>query len=90
LLSCALNPKVGLFFLAIVPQFVPPHSSLFRTVLTLGVIDTAVAFAWLLVIALVAARAVGWLRRPRMTTLLNRVSAAVLAAFGVVTVASAE
>jgi threonine/homoserine/homoserine lactone efflux protein len=90
LLSCALNPKVGLFFLAIVPQFVPPHSSLFRTVLTLGVIDTAVAFAWLLVIAFVAARAVGWLRRPRMTTLLNRVSAAVLAAFGVVTVASAE
>ena len=90
LLSCALNPKVGLFFLAIVPQFVPPHSSLFTTVLTLGVIDTAVAFAWLLVIAFFAARAVGWLRRPRMTTLLNRVSAAVLAAFGVVTVASAE
>jgi threonine/homoserine/homoserine lactone efflux protein len=90
LLSCALNPKVGLFFLAIVPQFVPPHSSLFTTVLTLGVIDTAVAFAWLLVIAFFAARAVGWLRRPRMTTLLNRVSAAVLAAFGVVTVASGE
>jgi threonine/homoserine/homoserine lactone efflux protein len=90
LLSCALNPKVGLFFLAIVPQFVPPHSSLFTTVLTLGVIDTAVAFAWLLVIAFFAARAVGWLRRPGMTTLLNRVSAAILAAFGVVTVASAE
>jgi threonine/homoserine/homoserine lactone efflux protein len=90
LLSCALNPKVGLFFLAIVPQFVPPHSSLFTTVLTLGVIDTAVAFAWLLVIAFFVARAVGWLRRPRMVTLLNRVSAAVLAAFGVVTVARAE
>jgi threonine/homoserine/homoserine lactone efflux protein len=90
LLSCVLNPKVGLFFLAIVPQFVPPHSSLFTTVLTLGMIDTAVAFAWLLVIAFFAARAVGWLRRPRMTTLLNRISAAILAAFGVVTVASAE
>jgi threonine/homoserine/homoserine lactone efflux protein len=90
LLSCVLNPKVGLFFLAIVPQFVPPHSSLFATVLTLGMIDTAVAFAWLLVIAFFAARAVGWLRRPRMTTLLNRISAAILAAFGVVTVASAE
>ena len=90
LMSCALNPKVGLFFLAIVPQFVPSHASLFATVLTLGMIDTAVAFAWLLVIASLAARAVTWLRRPRVTTLLNRVSAAILTTFGVATVASAE
>jgi threonine/homoserine/homoserine lactone efflux protein len=90
LMSCALNPKVGLFFLAIVPQFVPPHASLFATVLTLGVIDTAVAFAWLLVVASLAARAVTWLRRPRVTTLLNRISAAILTTFGVATVASAE
>jgi threonine/homoserine/homoserine lactone efflux protein len=90
LMSCALNPKVGLFFLAIVPQFVLPHASLFATVLMLGVIDTAVAFAWLLVIASLATRAVTWLRRPRVTTLLNRVSAAILTTFGVATVASAE
>ena len=90
LMSCALNPKVGLFFLAIVPQFVPPHASLFATVLTLGVIDTAVAFVWLLVIASLAARAVTWLRRPRVTTILNRVTAAILTTFGVATLASAE
>lgn len=90
LMSCVLNPKVGLFFLAIVPQFVPPHASLFATVLTLGVIDTAVAFAWLLVVASLAARAVTLLRRPRVTTLLNRISAAILTTFGVATVASAE
>jgi len=89
-MSCALNPKVGLFFLAIVPQFVPPRAPLFSTVLMLGVIDTAVAFAWLIVIASLAARAVTWLRRPRVTTLLNRVSAAILTPFGVATVASAE
>jgi threonine/homoserine/homoserine lactone efflux protein len=90
LLSCSLNPKVGLFFLAIVPQFVPPNSSLFSSVLTLGVIDTVVAFAWLLVIVFVAARGVGWLRRPRVTKLLDRASAGVLTAFGIATVASAE
>jgi threonine/homoserine/homoserine lactone efflux protein len=90
LLSCALNPKVGLFFLAIVPQFVPPHSSLFTTVLTLGLIDAAVAFAWFMILALIAARAVIWLRRPRVTTVLNRVSAGILTTFGVATVASAE
>jgi threonine/homoserine/homoserine lactone efflux protein len=90
LLSCSLNPKVGLFFLAIVPQFVPPNSSLFSSVLTLGVIDTVVAFAWLVVIVFVAARGVVWLRRPRVTRLLDRASAGVLTAFGIATVASAE
>lgn len=90
LLSCTLNPKVGLFFLAIVPQFVPPDGPLFATVLTLGVIDTVVAFGWLVVITFLAARAVIWLRRPRVTTLLNRLSAAILTTFGVVTIASAE
>jgi threonine/homoserine/homoserine lactone efflux protein len=90
LLSCSLNPKVGLFFLAIVPQFVPAHSSMFTTVLTLGMIDTVVAFIWLVVIVLAAARAVVWLRRPRVTTLLTRISAAVLTTLGLATVVSAE
>jgi threonine/homoserine/homoserine lactone efflux protein len=89
-LSCVLNPKVGLFFLAIVPQFVAPGLAVFASFLTLGVIDTAVAFVWLVVIAFIAARAVAWLRRPRVTAMLNRVSAAVLTAFGIATVASAE
>jgi threonine/homoserine/homoserine lactone efflux protein len=71
LLSCVLNPKVGLFFLAIVPQFVAPQSAVFTAFLTLGVIDTAVAFVWLVVIALIAARGVVWLRRPRVTAMLT-------------------
>jgi threonine/homoserine/homoserine lactone efflux protein len=90
LLSCSLNPKVGLFFLAIVPQFVPAHSSMFTTVLALGMIDTVVAFIWLVVIVLAAARAVIWLRRPRVTTVLTRISAAVLTTLGLATVVSAE
>jgi threonine/homoserine/homoserine lactone efflux protein len=89
-LSCVLNPKVGLFFLAIVPQFVTTDSAVFASFLTLGVIDSAVAFVWLVVIAFIAARAVVWLRRPRVTAMLNRVNAGVLTAFGIATVASAE
>jgi len=53
-------------------------------------IDTAVAFGWLVVISFLAAHAVIWLRRPRVTTLLNQLSAAILTTFGVVTIASAE
>jgi threonine/homoserine/homoserine lactone efflux protein len=90
LLSCSLNPKVGLFFLAIVPQFVPPHASMFTSVLTLGVIDTVVAFGWLMIIVLIAARAVLWLRRPRITSALSRISATILTTFGLATLVSAE
>jgi threonine/homoserine/homoserine lactone efflux protein len=90
LLSCSLNPKVGLFFLAIVPQFVPPQASIFTAVLTLGMIDTVIAFIWLVIIVFLAAQAVDWLRRPRITQLLSRISAAVLTTFGLATVLSAE
>jgi threonine/homoserine/homoserine lactone efflux protein len=73
-----------------VPQFVPPQAPLFGAVLTLGVIDTVVALAWLVIIVLVATRTVVWLREPRVATLLSRISAAILTAFGLATVASAD
>jgi len=41
-LSCMLNPKVGLFFLAVVPQFVPEGGSVFPLTMLLGA-RTAVA-----------------------------------------------
>jgi threonine/homoserine/homoserine lactone efflux protein len=89
LVSCVLNPKVGLFFLAVVPQFVPAGNTV-RGTLLLGALEAVVALTYLTVLAHVAARAVGWIRRPRVTRALDRISAAVLTAFGVGTVVSAR
>ncbi|WP_432511506.1 LysE family translocator [Kineococcus sp. SYSU DK001] len=89
LVSCVLNPKVGLFFLAVVPQFVPAGAGVGATLL-LGAVEAAVALTYLTVLAHGAARAVAWLRRPRVTRALDRVSAAVLTAFGVGTIATAR
>lgn len=89
LVSCVLNPKVGLFFLAVVPQFVPAGDTV-RGTLLLGTLEALVAFTYLTVLAHVAARAVTWLRRPRVTRTLDRAGAAVLTAFGVGTVVSAR
>jgi threonine/homoserine/homoserine lactone efflux protein len=33
-----LNPKVALFFLAFLPQFIDPHGSAWRQIVTLGLI----------------------------------------------------
>lgn len=87
-LSCILNPKVGLFFLAVAPQFLPtPHAS-FSAVMTLGLIDATIALTYLLLLAVVSARLVLWLRRPHITRTLDRLSATILAAFGIGTLAT--
>jgi threonine/homoserine/homoserine lactone efflux protein len=85
LLSCALNPKVGLFFLAVVPQFLPADTANFGTIMTLGVIDAVIAFGWLALVAAGADRATQWLRRPRVTRTMARFSSTTLAVLGLAT-----
>ncbi|MDR6972808.1 LysE family translocator [Leifsonia shinshuensis] len=84
-LSTLLNPKVGLFFLAVVPQFVPAHAGIGETML-LGAVDALVSAAYLGAVVLLASRMVAWLKRPRVTRTLERVSAGILAALGIGTV----
>ncbi|WP_406142264.1 LysE family translocator [Streptomyces sp. NBC_01089] len=87
LLSCLLNPKVGIFFVAVVPQFLPDGHSTLSTTLALGFIDAAIAALWLTLVAVFAARMLTWLRRPRVNTALERTAAGVLVALGVGTAA---
>ncbi|GGK54917.1 hypothetical protein [Nocardia camponoti] len=51
--------------------------------MVLGAVDGVIAFGWLSLVAVLAARAVGLLRRPRIGQVLAKVSSAVLAAMGV-------
>jgi threonine/homoserine/homoserine lactone efflux protein len=85
LLSTMLNPKVGLFFIAVVPQFVSAHAGFGETML-LGAIDGLIGMLYLVAVALLASRMIAWLRRPRVTRALERISAGVLSALGIGTV----
>ncbi len=89
LLSCSLNPKVGLFFLAVVPQFLPAHGDRFALTMALGATDAVVSMAYLSCVGLVAAKANAWLKRPKVTRALERVSGGILALLGVGTIATA-
>jgi threonine/homoserine/homoserine lactone efflux protein len=86
--STLLNPKVGLFFLAVAPQFIPADSASIGNTMLLGAVDALVALVYLAIVSVLASRAVLWLRRPRVTKTLERVSAGVLAALGVGTIAT--
>jgi threonine/homoserine/homoserine lactone efflux protein len=89
LVSTTLNPKVGLFFIAVVPQFLRDDHAGFAATMLLGAITAVVGGLYLAGLSLVARTAVNWLRRPRVADGLERVSAAILAALGLGTLVSA-
>jgi threonine/homoserine/homoserine lactone efflux protein len=77
-----LNPKVGLFFLAVMPQFIPHHASTAGYALAFAVTDAVIAGAWLIVVAWISDKARSLLRRPSMRTALDRATGTVLIGLG--------
>jgi threonine/homoserine/homoserine lactone efflux protein len=83
LLSNVLNPKVGLFFLTVMPQLVPHHAHIAGYALAFAVTDALIAGAWLATVAWISDRARALLRRPRIRAALDRAAGATLLALGV-------
>ena len=79
-----LNPKVALFFLALMPQFISagsPHKV--AAFLVLGLSFMTLGVIWCLVLAVAAASLRDTLlRRPSVATLLNRIAGGVFIALG--------
>jgi threonine/homoserine/homoserine lactone efflux protein len=85
--SCMFNPKVGLFYLAVLPQFLTDVT--FANTLALGAVESTIAAVEMVLLAIAASRAVAMLRRPKVRDRLEQASAAILAALGIGTAASA-
>ena len=79
-----LNPKVALFFLALLPQFIEPtSSSKLLAFLLLGGTFIATGLAWCLVLATGAARLQAFfLRNPNVRTLIDRAVGGLFLALG--------
>jgi threonine/homoserine/homoserine lactone efflux protein len=80
-LTCASNPKVGLFYLAIFPQFIAPGSAPVPASLMLAGIHAAETMAWLTVVAAMARRLGRLLRRRAVRRWADRLSGATFLAF---------
>jgi threonine/homoserine/homoserine lactone efflux protein len=81
-LSDLANPKIGIFFTSLLPQFVSTGHAVLLPFLILGAIFVAMTVVWLLAYTLVAARAAQTLMRPRVRAALDRFTGVVLIGLG--------
>nr|WP_294866909.1 LysE family translocator [uncultured Pseudogulbenkiania sp.] len=81
-LTNLFNPKVALFFLAFLPQFVKPGAGAMSFVI-LGLAFVATGLVWCCGLALLAARLGAWLRRSGVSRWLDRVCGGLFMALGV-------
>lgn len=61
-----LNPKMGLFYVAVIPQVVPHSIPILRGTLMFAGVDTTVAALYMSALAALTAWAVRWLRQKRV------------------------
>jgi RhtB (resistance to homoserine/threonine) family protein len=82
LFSDLANPKIGIFFTSLLPQFVDPGRPVLLPFLALGAVFALMTVLWLFAYCLVAARAAETLQRPRVRAAMDRVTGIVLIAIG--------
>jgi threonine/homoserine/homoserine lactone efflux protein len=81
-LTNILNPKVAVFYLTFLPQFISPGQPVLRRSLLLASIHIAMGFAWLTAYAWFVDRLGGVLTRPTVKSALERITGGVLIALG--------
>ena len=83
ILTNVLNPKVAVFYLTFLPQFIEPGDPVLVVSLALAAIHVALGVVWLSTCAWLLDRAGRAVATPRFQQWTQRVTGAVLVAFGV-------
>ncbi len=81
-LSDLANPKIGIFFTSLLPQFVEPGHPVLLPFLALGAVFVLMTALWLSAYCLVATRAAATLQRPRVKAAMDRATGVVLIGLG--------
>lgn len=78
-----LNPKVGVFYVAAIPQFIPHGSVPVLMGLSLAGVHAALTIVWFALLILGGGAASRLLRSPQATRIIDRITGVVLVGFGV-------
>lgn len=82
-LTNILNPKVGVFYVTFLPQFIPAGVGVTSFSLLLASIHVAEGILWFIVLISATSVFAEWLRRPRVAKAIDRVTGTVFIGFGV-------
>ena len=81
-LSAMSNPKLGVFFVTFLPQFVSPGQPLLPRLFLLGVIFALIGWTWMNVYGLFVTRIRNFVTAPSVRQWMERVTGVVLLGFG--------
>ena len=81
-LSAISNPKLGVFFVTFLPQFVLPGQAVLPRLLELGVTFAVIGWVWMNVYGLFVTRLRDVITAPRVRQWMQRVTGVVLLGFG--------
>ncbi len=81
-LTNLLNPKVGIFYVSFLPQFIPNDVPVAAYTLLLGAIHALLGLIWFICLIAATRPLVGLLRRPGVVRLLDRITGGIFVAFG--------
>jgi RhtB (resistance to homoserine/threonine) family protein len=82
LLSNVLNPKVSVFYLAFLPQFIRPGDPVLAKTVLLAGLHLGMGIIWLGLVTILAAQMRSWLVRPQVQRKIEALAGAVLILFG--------
>ena len=82
LLTNLLNPKVGVFYVTFLPQFIPSHVNVIGFSVLLALIHDVEGVLWFSALIFLTQPLARWLRRPKTSTVLNRITGGVFILFG--------
>jgi threonine/homoserine/homoserine lactone efflux protein len=76
-----LNPKLGVFFVTLLPQFVHPGQPVLARMIVLGAIFATIGVTWMTGYGLLVTKARDLIDRPRVRAWMERVTGVVLVGF---------
>ena len=83
LLANLLNPKVGLFYVTFLPQFVPAHVNMAGYTFFLVSIHVLLSLAWLGVLIVATDPMSQLLRRPKVVAMMDRLTGGIFLLLGI-------